>query len=322
MTTDPLRTALTERLGLRTPIVCAPMAGAAGGRLAAAVSTAGALGMVGAGSTMSAETVTEEAAVAVAAHRPFGIGLMAWALVRDRAPLDAAIAARPALVSVSFGDYRPYVGPLQEAGIAVATQVGDVAEAVEAARAGVDLVVARGAEAGGHGRNRVATLPLLQAVLDAVDRPVLAAGGISTGRGLAAVLAAGAAGAWVGTAFLACPEGANTATARERVLDASAEDTVYTRVFDIAGQIPWPDGYGGRALRNTFADTWHDRVDDLTRDPDAAAVMRRAKTNGDYDIAPVYAGQGVGAVTQQRPAGDVVAALTDEAAALLHRQTG
>src|SRR5699024_6204281 len=121
----------------------------------------------------------------------------------DRAPLDAAIAARPALVSVSFGDYRPYVGPLQEAGIAVATQVGDVAEAVEAARAGVDLVVARGAEAGGHGRNRVATLPLLQAVLDAVDRPVLAAGGISTGRGLAAVLAAGAAGAWVGTAFLA-----------------------------------------------------------------------------------------------------------------------
>src|SRR6185437_8676039 len=127
---------------------------------------------------------------------------------------DATVSARPDLVSVSF-DYGSWIGRLRQAGIATATQIFDVESARAAAGLGVDLIVARGAEAGGHGRDAVATLPLLQGVLDAVDVPVLAAGGIGTARGLAAVLAAGAAGAWIGTALLACPEGMNSAGARD-----------------------------------------------------------------------------------------------------------
>jgi nitronate monooxygenase len=127
--------------------------------------------------------------------------------------MDAVVDLAPPLVSVSFGPYQRHVATLKRAGITVATQAGTVEEARAAERAGVDLIVARGGEGGGHGRDDIATLPLLQAVLDQVRVPVLAAGGISTARGLAAVLAAGAAGAWVGTAFLACPEGLSSPAA-------------------------------------------------------------------------------------------------------------
>src|SRR3954451_12540510 len=203
-----MRTWLTDRLGLDLPLVSAPMAGAAGGRLAGAVSAAGALGTVGAGPGASPAwfAAQAEAARAAAGERPVGIGLLAWGLEQEAAQLDAVIACRPALVSVSYGDYPRFVPALRDAGILVATQVGTPDEALAAAASGVDLIVARGGEGGGHGRDDVATLPLLQLVLDAVDLPVLAAGGIANARGLAAVLAAGAVGAWVGTAFLACPE--------------------------------------------------------------------------------------------------------------------
>ena len=314
------RTWLTDRFSLRTPIVGAPMAGVAGGRLAAAISTAGALGMIGVGSTAPAEFVTSEARVAASSGRPFGIGLMAWALARNPRQLDATVAARPALVSVSFGDYRPYVEPLRNASITVATQVGDIDEALAAVDAGVDVIVARGSEAGGHGLDRVSTFPLLQAVLDRVDIPVLAAGGIVSGRGLAAALAAGAAGVWVGTAFLACPEAANTTSARAAVCAAGHDATVYTRVFDVAQRIPWPAPYGGRALANRFTERWHGHEAALAEDADAAAELATAKSTGDYDVAYIYAGQGVGSVTKERPAADVIASMTTQAQQLLERR--
>lgn len=319
MTTRPLHTALTERLGVRWPVVCAPMAGPGGGRLAAAVSAAGGFGMVGVGAAMTPAALTTEAQVAAQSGQPYGVGLMAWALRDNPGQLDAAIAAGPALVSVSFGKYAPYVAPLQQAGILVATQVGDVPGALQAVDAGVDVIVARGSEAGGHGLNDLPIMPLLQAVLDRVDdRPVLAAGGIGTGRGLAAVLAAGAAGAWVGTAFLACPEAANSPAARARLCTARGEETVYTRVFDVAQRIPWPEPYGGRALANAFTARWHGHEADLAADAGAAAELAAAKADAtDYDIAYLYAGQGVGALTTERPAAEVVASLTDEAARLL-----
>ena len=136
----------------------------------------------------------EQADVAAAGGAPYGVGLMAWALERDPAQLDALLDpgpdVAPALVSVSFGRIEPYVDRLRAAGLRVAVQAGTVAEAVRAERAGADLVVARGAEGGGHGRDEVGTLPLLQGVLDRVEVPVVAGGGIGTPRGLAAVLAA------------------------------------------------------------------------------------------------------------------------------------
>ncbi|MGH3434837.1 MAG: NAD(P)H-dependent flavin oxidoreductase [Sciscionella sp.] len=310
---------LTERFSLRVPLVGAPMAGPSGGELAAAISRAGGLGMIGAGAAASPQWITEQARAAEGTR--FGIGLMAWSLPDNPGQLDAVIAARPVLVSVSYGDYQRYVKPLQENGIAVATQSGTVADARAAEQAGVDLVVARGGEAGGHGRDTVATLPLLQAVLDAIEAPVLAAGGIATGRGLAAVLAAGAAGAWVGTAFLACTEAANTAEARARVLASDAGDTAYGRVFDIGQRLGWPPEFGGRALRNDFFQRWSGREDELAADHDAQAELVEAKRSGDFDTAYIYAGQSVGLLREQRPAAQVVAELAS-AADLLRSAAG
>ncbi|HEU5044322.1 MAG TPA: nitronate monooxygenase [Nocardioidaceae bacterium] len=304
-----IQTWLTERFDLAVPVVSAPMAGPADGALAAAVSAAGGLGMVGVGSGRTADWIAEEAKVAAGSGRAYGVGLMAWALEKNPDQLAAVLDARPALVSVSFGPFETYLPALHEAGIAVTTQAGNLEEALRAQRAGVDFLVARGAEAGGHGRNDLGTLALLSEVLDAVDVPVLAAGGIGTPRGLAGVLAAGAVGAWVGTAFLACPEAANSPEARARLIGTGSTGTAYGRVFDVAQRAGWPEEYGGRAVRNAYFDRWVDRLDELGTDDAAAAELADALRQGDYDTAYLYAGQGVGVLREERPAADVLADL-------------
>ncbi|MFC5834207.1 NAD(P)H-dependent flavin oxidoreductase [Nonomuraea insulae] len=295
------RTWLTERFGLEVPLVGAPMAGVGDARLAAAVSVAGGLGMFGAPATAPGSWIAKQAEVAGASGRPFGVGLMAWALADNPGQLDAVLEARPALVSVSYGDFARYVRPLREAGIVVAVQAGTTEEARAAERAGADVVVARGGEGGGHGRDEVATLPLLQSVLDAVGVPVLAAGGIATARGLAAVLAAGAEGGWAGTAFLGCAETTLSEAGRARVLAAGETGTAYGRVFDVAQRLAWPPEFGGRALRNTFFDRWDGREEALAADEAARAELEAARAAGDFDTAYVYAGQAVGMVTGAAP---------------------
>ncbi|HWD81673.1 MAG TPA: nitronate monooxygenase [Kribbella sp.] len=301
---------LGERFGLTVPVVQAPMANVSGGELVAAVSAAGGLGMLGAGSAVSAEWIRTEGAIAAAGGKPWGIGLMAWSVAERPEHLEAVLELRPDLVSLSFGDYAPYVGPLQEAGIVVATQAGTVADARTAVDAGVDVIVARGAEAGGHGRNDVATLPLLQAILDLTDLtdlPVLAGGGISGPRGLAAVLAAGAVGGWIGTAFLTCVEAQTKEPARRRIIEADETDTVYGTVFDAASRAGWPDEFGGRALRNAYFDTWEGREQELKSDDAGHAEYVDGTKAADPARASIYAGQGVGAVTGEPTAAEVVA---------------
>ncbi|SDN99427.1 nitronate monooxygenase family protein [Geodermatophilus sp. DSM 45219] len=300
-----IRTALTRTFGLAAPVVGAPMAGVAGGALARAVSLGGGLGMIGVGNAATPGFVAEEAAVPAADGLPFGIGLMAWALEERPELLDAAIAARPTLVGVSFGDPAPAVARLHEAGIAVASQVNTADDARRAQAAGVDLLVVQGTEAGGHTGHR-AMLPLLQEVLVLADRPVLAAGGIATGAGVAAALVAGAAGVWIGTPLLACPEALNSPAARARVCAATGEDTVLTRAFDVAQGLAWPERWPGRALANDFSREWHGREDELTAEPDAARRVVEARRTGDLSAAPLYAGESVGLVTGERPAADVV----------------
>lgn len=302
-----MRTWLFDRFGISVPVVGAPMAGVASGELAAAVSRAGALGMFGVSHVTPAEWIIEQGEIARGGGGPFGVGLMAWALTDNPAQFDAVLALRPALVSVSFGPYPPYVGALKDAGITVATQVGNLAEARAAEQAGVDLIVVRGGEGGGHGRNDVGTLTLLQIVLGHVTTPVLAAGGISSARGLAAVLAAGAQGAWVGTAFLCCTEADSGPGARERLLAASETDTAYGRVFDVGHGLGWPPEYGGRSLRNSFFDRWSGREEELAADEAARRELAAARARGDFDTAYIYAGQGVGMLRSERPAADVVA---------------
>lgn len=296
---------LPTALRTHVPLIGAPMAEPGGGRLANAVSRAGGLGMFGVNHTRDAGWIRDQAAVAGADGTSYGVGLMAWALEANPEQLDAVIGLRPALASVSFGDLDGPVRRLREAGITTATQVGSLDDLAAAEAAGVDVVVARGGEAGGHGRNELATLPLLQLVLERTDRPVYAAGGILNHRGLAAVLAAGAAGAWVGTAFLGCVEADNSPGARAALFEARG--TGYGRVFDVAQQAPWPPEFGGRAVANAYFDAWAGREDEL--DEEARARFVAAVGAGDYSVAHVYAGEGVADLTRERTAADVVAEL-------------
>ena len=316
-----LYTYLTQSWGLRYPIIGAPMAYVGRGRLAHAVSQAGGLGMIGIGSTESVEFLAREAAVARGTNQArFGIGMHAWAIEKRPDLLDAAIAAKPFLISLSFGSPAPYVERLHQRGILLATQINTRQEAIQAEQAGVDLIVTQGAEAGGHVTGQVNTLPLLQSVLDAVQIPVAAAGGIGSPRGVAAALAAGAAGVWVGTCLLASPECENTEQGRIRIVQAQETDTILTRAFDVAQGLAWPPQYPGRALRNRFTDQWHARIDELSQASEARQQLAEAIASKDYDLAYIYAGEAAGLVTGQRPAGEVIQYLGDGADRLLRER--
>lgn len=313
-----LRTHLTEQWGLRYPILGAPMVGATNGKTARAITKAGALGQIGISAETPIEYIEEEAAIARGDDESrFGIGLMLWALERRPELFEAAVKARPFLLALSFGSPAPYVERAHAAGILVATQVNTVADAREAEAAGVDLVVAQGTEAGGH-TGSVSTLPLFQGVLDAVSVPVLAAGGIATPRGLAAVLAAGAHGAWIGTALVVSSEAANTPALRQRIVAATEADTILTHTFDDVQRAAWPDRYAGRALTNRFAEQWHRRSQNLT--DDAFTEYARARSRGDYDIAVIYAGEAVGLIHAERSAAEIVREIGEGAEALLRRR--
>lgn len=317
MAAAALATPWSLRTGLRVPIVNAPMGGVAGGRLAAAVTAAGGLGMIGMGSTATAASLTTE--LTLAGPAKFGIGLVDW-VIRD-APdlLDTALAAGPVLLSVSFGDDLSWVQRAHAAGILAATQVYDVETARRAQDAGLDVLVARGAEGGGHGEVRLATLPLLDAVLDAVTVPVLAAGGIASPRSLAAVLAAGAAGAWLGTCLSACPEALTGDGARRALVAAAGTDTVTTRVFDVGQRLDWPARFPSRVLRNEFVSRWAGREGALADDAQAGAELAAAMAADDHRIAPVDAGQGVGLLGGSRPVSVVLDELCTGAQRLLAR---
>jgi nitronate monooxygenase len=307
-----IRTPLNLLLHISTPVIGAPMAGVAGGEMARAVSAAGGIGMIGTSGATSLEFLAEQCAIPRAAGLPFGVGLMIWALERRPDLFEATLEARPALVSVSFGDPAPYVGALREAGIVVATQVNTRADVERAEAAGVDVIVAQGTEAGGHTGHR-STLPLLQEVLTLTERPVVAAGGIATGAGMAAALAAGAAGVWIGTALLSCTEGLNSPAARERIRATGGDATVHTRAFDVGEGIPWPERWPGRALVNDFSRRWHGHEEELAGDDAARQLVREARRSGDVDNAPVYAGEAVGLVTREQSATDVVRELSADA---------
>jgi nitronate monooxygenase len=302
-----MQTWLTRRLGIDLPLIQAPMAGVSDGRLAAAVSGAGGFGMVAAGPKASAEWIAEQAQVAGVPGKPYGIGLLAWALPDNPQQLDAVVESDAALVAVSYGALEDPIRRLKEAGKTVTTQAGNLDDARRAEAAGVDFVVARGAEGGGHGRNDIATLPLLELVLDQAQVPVVAAGGIATARGLAAVLAAGAAGGWVGTRFLTCQESRFPAAARSRLIAAGDNDTAYGRVFDLAQRAAWPAEFGGRALRNAFFAEWEHREDELAADPTVAERYSRAAKQQDFDTAVIYAGQTAALLRSEPTAAEVVA---------------
>ena len=309
-----LSTPWSRAMGLRVPIVNAPMGGVAGGRLAAAVTAAGGLGMVGMGTAGSTSSLRAELPHVTGT---FGIGLVDWVIRKEPDLFDAAVAARPVLISVSFGTDLSWVSRVYDAGIATATQVYNSVEARRAEDAGIDLLVARGFEGGGHGEATIGTLPLLDAVLEVVSVPVLAAGGIASGRSLAAVLAAGASGAWLGTCLSASLEALTSDAGRRALVAARETDTTSTRVFDIVRRLPWTERFPSRVLRNDFVARWSGHEDALADDPDAPSELAAAIAADDRRTAPVDAGQGVGMVTDIAPVGQVIERLCAGAEKLL-----
>ncbi|MCM6774754.1 nitronate monooxygenase [Nocardia sp. CDC159] len=316
-----LQTSFTKSLSIRYPIASAPMGGEAGGALAAAVSNGGGLGLIGAGRG-DREWLTREARTArESTVEPWGIGFLTWAIDADAVAF--ALEFAPAAIMLSFGDPQPFARRVLDSGAKLILQVTDLEEAHRALDAGADIIVAQGSDAGGHcGENGMGTLSFVPAVVDlAGSTPVLAAGGIADGRGLAAALTLGASGVLIGTRFQATPEALVSADLRAALLDASGADTECNRTLDIARGAPWPHRYPARTLRNEFLDRWRGRDEELRSDATALREYRDALERGDLTAAPVWAGQSVGLVTAIDSARDLVATIAAEAEQALTRAT-
>jgi nitronate monooxygenase len=315
-----LGTVFTELVGIEHPVVLAPMGGCSGGALAAAVSNAGGLGLIGAGREDAAWWQEEVALLQGRTERPWGIGFQTWALAA--AELDAALARRPPVVMLSFGDPEPFAAVVRQSGALLMIQVTDLEEARQALDQGADVIVAQGTEAGGHGGRR-STLPFVPAVVDMVAPvPVLAAGGIADGRGLAAVLALGASGALIGTRFQVTQEALVSPQVQKAIVEGRGEDTLRSRVLDIARGAPWPARYPGRTLRNAFLDEWLDKEDELAEAGDVLVSYRAALAGGDPAVEPVWAGEAIDLVTDVPPAGDLVGLLVEQAQNVINRLNG
>ncbi|MBH0777901.1 NAD(P)H-dependent flavin oxidoreductase [Nocardia bovistercoris] len=308
-----------EQWDVRLPVVNAPMGGVAGGRLAAAVTAGGGFGMIGMGSAGSAMALRRELRFTAATEGRFGIGMVDWVAAADPEMFEVALAAAPALLTVGFGTDLTWARRAASAGIRTAAQVYTRDDARRAEDSGIDIVVARGAEGGGHGSTAMAMLPLLDAVLDAVSVPVLAAGGIGTPASMAAVLAAGASGVWLGTRLAASAESLLPEAARRALIAATGADTVATTIFDTALELPWPERFPSRVLRNEVTRDWSDRAAYLRTDPESRTRIADRVRAGDPTAVPVDAGQGVGAVTAVEPAAQIIGDLSRAAAQLLTR---
>jgi nitronate monooxygenase len=314
-----LHTRLCDLFDIEHPVLNAPMGGGdAPAELAAAVSEAGGLGLIGGTTAGGTEWLTGQIRRArELTDRPFGVGLISH-LPGTAKLMRAALDEGVRVIAHSFADPAPFVEAAHDAGAIVLCQVRTLDGARRAAAAGVDVVTAQGTEAGGH-TGRVSTFPLVPAVVDAVaPLPVVAAGGIADGRGIAAALMLGAEGVWIGTRFLGTDECGVSDAYKARVVAATADDTSLTDVFDIARGMPWPEGVSGRAIRNQFVDRWEGRE---------AELRKWADTHRDEYLAlgpetetqerAIWAGEAASFVTAIESASDVVRALVTEAAEVL-----
>src|SRR3954452_12099240 len=291
------------------------MGSAAGGRLAAAVTNAGGLGLIGSGYA-DASAIRRE--LTAAGNARVGIGFILWALEKNPSALDVALDAKPAAVMLSFGDPTPFAGRIHAAGCKIICQVQSLAQAKEAAAAGADLIIAQGRDAGGHSATTRGTMGLVPAVVDAVAPiPVVAAGGIADGRGLAAALALGAAGVSMGTRFTASRECLWDQAMKAATLAAGGDQTEQTRVFDIVRGAPWPSIYPGRALRNAFSARWHGQEDALAADQQAQEKAYLAAGDNDFSTRVVWAGEGVDLVNDTPGAAEIIERVIAQAAATL-----
>ena len=326
-------TAFCRLVGIDIPVIQAPIGGLAVPELAAAVSEAGGLGMVSVTWDELDEIDRKLAVVRAGTDRPFGVNMILEWPQEDR--LRHCLDAGVRIVSFFWGDPSPLVPIAHEAGAIVMHTVGDAAEARRAVDAGVDVIVAQGWEAGGHVRGEVATLVLVPAVVDAVaPTPVVAAGGIGDGRGLAAVLTLGASAGWLGTRFVMAAEAPALPRYRQLLAAASETSTLHSTVFDGG----WPDA-PHRTLRNSTVEAWEaaGRPPSGSRPGEGeviatwfdgypveryASSVAREGVSGDIEALSLWAGQSVGLIDDVLPAGEIVRRLAADAAAALEAGAG
>jgi nitronate monooxygenase len=319
-----LVTRLTRALELRHPIVSAPMAFAAGGALAAAVSRAGGLGLIGGG--YGDPGWLEEQFDAADGDR-VGVGFITWSLQKSPFLLTNVLKHRPAAVMLSFGDPRPFVDEIRAGRAKLICQCQDMQHVADALDVGADVVVAQGAEAGGHGALR-GTLTLVPEAADfiaarAPDTLLLAAGGVADGRGLAAALMLGADGVLVGTRLWASNEALVKPRHHEAIVETDGDGTLRTRVPDIARQLPWPHGFTARIRRNAFTNRWHGREEELERNVATEGPRYRlAFAEGDPENTAVWFGEAAGLIHAIEPAAEIVERMAREAALCLERRAG
>jgi nitronate monooxygenase len=310
---------LTRLLGVEHPILLAAMDLVADARLARAVSEAGGFGFLGAGYG-DALWLERELRILNASKGkyPFGVGFITWSLAKQPHLLDMALAVRPRAIWFSFGDPAPFIERVKGAGALVVCQVQSVAMATDVVDKGADIVLAQGCEAGGHGMSQ-SSLSLVPGVVDAVGDqiPIALAGGAADGRALASAMMLGAQGIVMGTRFYASEEAAGKQAAKQRIVEAGGDATLRSIVFDISRENVWPHPYTGRCLANGHTDRWLGREQELMRRADVLANFARARESGDFDIAPVIAGEAVGLVRDIPSAREIVLRTVAEAERLL-----
>ncbi|KJC34475.1 dioxygenase [Bradyrhizobium sp. LTSP857] len=313
----PITTPLTELLGIRHPILSAPMDTIAGSRLTRAVSEAGGFGILGGGYGDQArlEAETKE----LSGFAPFGIGFITWSLAKQPKLLDIAPDAGPQAIMLSFGAPAPFAPRIKARGARLICQVQSEDMAKQALDAGAEILIAQGTEAGGHGASRT-TVDIVPAIVDlaAGHVPVVAAGGIADGRGLAAMMMLGASGVLVGTRFYASIEANGAEEAKQRIRAADGNDTVRGVVPDWSRQLFWPAPFTARTLVNDHIKSWTGReVELMQRAGEIAVEYMAARAAGNFEVAAVFAGEAVGLIHDIPPAAEIVERIALEAEQLL-----
>lgn len=316
-----LRTRLTDRLGIEHPVISAPMGFVAGGRLAAAVTAAGGLGLIG-GGYGDAEWLERE--FALAGNARVGCGFITWSLAHQPQLLGRALAHAPAAIMLSFGAPAPFAQSIKDAGALLVCQIQNMAHAREAVAAGADVVVAQGTEAGGHSETRT-TFTLVPEVADylakvAPDTLLVAAGGVGDGRGLAAALMLGADGVLLGSRLLMSEEALVPPGIQDAVVRADGDAAIKTRVLDVVRGLNWPPEITGRALRNRFVADWQGREAALAEPVTAARELRRytqARDTGDIENTGIFIGEVAGLIRDVQPADAIVKAMVAAAEELI-----
>jgi enoyl-[acyl-carrier protein] reductase II len=313
-----LTTRLTELLNIDHPIILAPMGSATSASFAAAASNAGALGSIGSLNRPTGDIFRDLNMVRDLTSRPFAVNHIPQSL--DQEAFETTLSLQPAVISFALGDPGPLVQRAHDAGSLVVLQVTTVAQAEEAAERGVDIIIAQGGEAGGYG-GEIGAMTLVPQVVDAVAPvPVVAAGGITDGRGLAAAIMLGAVGVNMGTRFLASNEAPIEDGWQQAILQARAEDAVKAHALNAINPVPGTVGYGTvlRALRSKFLDEWNAKLEEAAaRRDDLQAEMATASRERRRQEAIAGAGQSAGAITDVLSVAEIIERMTSQAEALL-----